>query len=168
MRKVIFLTAVAVLAALGVVGASALANGNDDDFQARLTSYQELPLTLSTTGRGTFRAELENGALSYRLSYSGLEGGNALFAHIHLGQRAVAGGVIAFLCGGGGKPDCPATAGTVTGTIVAADVIGPAGQGIAAREFAELVRAMRAGAAYANVHTPTYPMGEIRGQIARG
>jgi hypothetical protein len=168
MRKVIFLTAVSVLAVLGVVGTSALANGNGDDFRARLTSFQELPLTLSTSGRGRFSAELENGALSYRLTYSGLEGGDALFAHIHLGQRAVAGGVIAFLCGGGGKPDCPATAGTVTGTIVAADVIGPAGQGIAPGEFAELVRAMRAGAAYANVHTPTYPMGEIRGQIARG
>ena len=74
----------------------------------------------------------------------------------------------AFLCGGGGKPACPATGGTVTGAIRAADGIGPAGQGIAAGEFAELVRAMRAGKTYANVHTsPTYAGGEIRGQIGR-
>jgi hypothetical protein len=44
-------------------------------------------------------------------------------------------------------------------------VVGPAGHGIAAGEFAELVRALRAGAAYANVHTTTFPAGEIRGQI---
>ncbi|MDQ4029624.1 MAG: CHRD domain-containing protein, partial [Actinomycetota bacterium] len=77
----------------------------------------------------------------------------------------VAGGVIAFLCGGGGKPACPATHGTVEGTIRPADVIGPAAQGIAAGEFDELVRAIRAGATYANVHSGTYPAGEIRGQI---
>ena len=45
-------------------------------------------------------------------------------------------------------------------------MIGPAGQGIAAGEFAELVRALRAGAAYANVHTTAHPGGEIRGQVA--
>ena len=43
-------------------------------------------------------------------------------------------------------------------------MIGPSGQGIAAGQFAELVAAIRAGAVYANVHTPTYPNGEIRGQ----
>jgi hypothetical protein len=69
-----------------------------------------------------------------------------------------------FLCGGGGKPACPAS-GTVTGTLVAADVVGPTGQGIAAGEFAELVSAIRAGATYVNVHTSTFPGGEIRAQL---
>jgi len=53
----------------------------------------------------------------------------------------------------------------VTGVIDAADVIGPAGQGIAPGEFNELVRAIRSGNTYANVHTNMYPGGEIRGQI---
>jgi hypothetical protein len=53
----------------------------------------------------------------------------------------------------------------VSGTITSADVIGPAGQGIAPGEFDELVRALREGATYANVHTTLYPGGEIRGQI---
>jgi hypothetical protein len=44
-------------------------------------------------------------------------------------------------------------------------VIGPAGQGIAAGEFSELVDALRAGRAYANVHSSKFPGGEIRGQI---
>ena len=59
----------------------------------------------------------------------------------------------------------PGTEGTVTGVITPAQVVGPAGQGIAAMEFGELVRALRAGAAYANVHTTTFGGGEIRGQI---
>lgn len=69
-------------------------------------------------------------------------------------------------CGGGDKPPCPPTAGMVTGVIDPADVIGPTAQGIAPGEFDELVRAIRAGTAYVNVHTNKHPGGEIRGQIA--
>jgi hypothetical protein len=50
-------------------------------------------------------------------------------------------------------------------TITAADVVGPGGQGIAAGEFAEILNALRAGVAYANVHTAAFGGGEIRGQI---
>ena len=57
----------------------------------------------------------------------------------------------------------------MTGVIDSADVIGPAGQGIAPGEFDELISAMRAGLTYANVHSdPMYLGGEIRGQIKRG
>ena len=44
-------------------------------------------------------------------------------------------------------------------------MIGPAGQGVEAGSFAELVRAIRAGYTYVNVHTTRWPGGEIRGQI---
>jgi hypothetical protein len=55
--------------------------------------------------------------------------------------------------------------GTITGTILPADVIGPAGQGIKPGEYAELLRAIRVGATYANVHSSLYPSGEIRAQL---
>ena len=51
------------------------------------------------------------------------------------------------------------------GTITPAQVDRPGDQGIAAGEFDELVRAMRAGVTYANIHTTAHPGGEIRGQI---
>jgi CHRD domain-containing protein len=161
----------AALVAVGVVvlAVGSYANGSDDDwggrFSARLHGYQEVPAN-STTGRGTFVARLiEPTVLEYRLRYANLEGTPTLAAHIHLGQRTANGGVSAFLCGGGDKPPCTPTNGEIEGTIDPADVIGPAGQGIAAGEFNELIRAMRAGVTYANVHTTKHPGGEIRGQI---
>ncbi len=131
---------------------------------AKLSSFEETPVTLSTAGTGEFRAKVSGSVIEYELSYSGLEGGVPFAAHIHLGRRATTGGVIAFLCGGP-KPPCPPS-GTVTGTILPADIIGPAGQGIAPGEFEEAVRAILEGATYANVHTPVFPGGEIRGQIS--
>jgi len=140
--------------------------GHGTKFSAKLISYQETPLTLSTAGFGDFRAKLVNDTtLHYVLRYSGLEGGNVLFAHVHIGQRGTTGGVMFFLCGGGGKPACPNSPGQAEGDVTAANVVGPLGQGVAPGEFAEAIRAMRAGYAYANVHTATYQTGEIRGQI---
>ena len=128
-------------------------------------------LTLSTTGNGTFDADISKDGteITYRLSYAGLEG-NVTQAHIHLGQAAQSGGISAFLCtnlgnGPAGTQLCPAAPATITGTIRAADVIGPAGQGITAGQLNELVRAMNAGATYANVHTTLYPGGEIRAKL---
>jgi hypothetical protein len=168
MRKILFLT-VLVVVALAAAGATALATGGGGkNFSTKLTGFQEVP-AISTGASGSFDAKLDGDELTYELSYSGIEGGTAVAAHIHLGQRGVNGGVIAFLCGGGDKPACPATAGTVTGVIDPADVIGPAGQGIAPGEFDELINAMRAGVTYANVHSdPMWLGGEIRGQIKRG
>ena len=72
-----------------------------------------------------------------------------------------------FLCGGGGKPACPSgTSGTVSGTVVAADIVGPAGQGVAPGAFAEAMSNMlEKNETYANVHNATFPSGEIRGVI---
>ena len=76
------------------------------------------------------------------------------------------GGVSFFLCGGSTKPDpCPNGAGRVVGDVTAADVVGPNGQGIEPGSFGEILRAMRAGMAYANIHTTRWGGGEIRGQI---
>jgi CHRD domain len=126
---------------------------------------------ISTIGSGEFRARINsrNQEIKYTLSYAALEG-NVLQAHIHLGGRAQSGGISIFLCSnvGGGPPGtqaCPTAPATISGTIRPADVIGPAGQGIAAGEFDELVRAIRADATYVNVHSSLYPGGEIRAQL---
>jgi hypothetical protein len=133
-------------------------------FHAVLLGANEVP-PVSTAGRGLFRATVDEdaGTIDFELSYEGLEGGAAAVAHVHFAPPRVNGGVMFFLCGGP-RPPCPPS-GTVTGTVTAADVVGPNAQGIAPGQFDEVVRALRAGLGYANVHTPTFPGGEIRGQL---
>jgi hypothetical protein len=159
--------------AVGLLAATALADDRDHDrIEARLKGFQEVP-AVSSTGSGRFKATIDKASatLSYELSYSGLEG-EVRQAHIHLGQHSVNGGIMIWLCQTTFNPSpTPATtpvcpqSGTVSGVISAADVIGPSGQGVAATEFAEALAAMRAGVAYANVHTVKHPGGEIRGQL---
>jgi hypothetical protein len=165
-RKKIVLTSSLLGLALAaiLVASAAFAHGNNGKSgKARLTGAQETP-AISTTGKGSFRARVQSDGIHYTLRYEDLET-NAAVAHIHFGQRDVAGGIIAFLCGGGDKPACPAREGTVEGVIDAADVIGPAGQGIEAGSLTEALQALRRGLVYANVHTTRFDGGEIRGQV---
>jgi hypothetical protein len=158
-----------VLTALASYGTAAL--GKNGDLKARkMSGYLEVP-SVSTAGRGTIEAKISNSSsIEFKLTYSGLSG-NPSAAHIHFAQPSVNGGVVAFLCGGGGKPACPAsTSGTVNGTIVAANIQALTAQGIAgAADFGEVLAAMKAGFTYANIHTGAFTGGELRGQIrARG
>jgi CHRD domain len=168
---------VAVGVALGATALSTGAAAGRDNQRGptslaeRLTGYEEDPLVISTTGSGEFRARINSRQqeITYDLSYAALEG-NVLQAHIHLGGVAQSGGISVFLCtnlgnGPAGTQACPPAPATISGTIRPADVIGPADQGITARQFDELVRAIRADATYVNVHSSLYPGGEIRAQL---
>jgi CHRD domain len=163
MRKLVTLIAGAGLAL--AIAAPVVVGDSDQEFIASLNGYLEVP-SISTTARGSFFAEVRGSTIRYRLTFRDL-GSDSLFAHIHFARPDVIGGVSAFLCGGGDKPVCPLRGGTVNGVIDAADVVGPADKGIAGGELAELLRAMRNGATYVNVHSQTYPPGEIRGNIRR-
>lgn len=160
--------AAAVLAA-GIGGWAAADNDGDRakrSFKAELKGFDEVP-SVSSTGSGEFRARVSSDetSIEFELAYDNLEGTVTTQAHVHLGQAGANGGVSYFLCGGPTTDPCTPTSGTFTGTVTAADVIGPATQGIAPGEIAEIIRGMRAGVTYANVHTNKHPGGEIRGQL---
>jgi hypothetical protein len=177
-RRLIAVLSVTVLALGAFVVASDDSHDRRNRFETRLQGFQENPSN-STTGRGNVELRIDDDAetITYELTYDRLEGvgttpfvtnGVVLFSHIHVSARHVNGGVAVFFCGGGGKPPCPTPSGTVTGTIVPADIVGPPTQGINPGEptaFQELVKAIRAGYAYANLHTTRWPGGEIRGQL---
>jgi hypothetical protein len=158
----------ALLAATTAIACVAAVADDARRVRANLSGYQEVASSLNTPGSGRFEGKFSGDTMSYELSYSGLPG--VTQAHIHFGARGTNGGVSVFLCsnlgnGPAGTPTCPPGEGTVTGTVSAADVIGPASQGLLPGDFDALARAIRAGIAYVNVHSTTYPGGEIRGQI---
>jgi hypothetical protein len=155
---------VAVVGLVALIASPTMLADRGQSVHAQLSGPDEVP-SVSTTGSGEFRARLREDVIEFALTYEGLEGTTTTASHIHLGKERTNGGVIAFLCGGGGKPACTPTSGFFTGTITAADVIGPTGQGIAPGEFDEVLTAFRDDAVYANVHTNKHPGGEIRGQI---
>jgi hypothetical protein len=140
-------------------------------FIAWLTGYQEVP-SVSTPADGIFQARVTNQGhgFDYVLQVDDIAG-TVQQAHIHFAQWAVNGPIVVWLCGTttnpgpAGTQTCPQS-GTLRGTIRAADVLAaPATQQLAAGEIQEVIRAMRAGAAYVNVHSSVSPGGEIRGQI---
>jgi CHRD domain len=135
------------------------------EVEAKLSGFQEVPPILSD-GRGRFDAIIhqDNKSITFRLSYSGLSS-PVTRAHIHFGQKGVNGAIVVFLCpGGSGPAECPPS-GTITGTITGEDVIAVPAQGVMAGDLAGVIRAIRNGAAYVNVHTTTFGGGEIRGQL---
>jgi hypothetical protein len=165
-------TKIAVAAALVLatgVGATAFAGGPAVE-RARMNGLAEVP-TLSTMGAGTFRATVNTTTdrINYTLQFSGL-GSPVQQAHIHLGRTATNGGVSAFLCSNlpnppAGTPDCPAPGVALTQVIRPAEVQAIPEQALGAGQFNRLVRAIRAGATYVNVHTAAFTGGAIRGQI---
>jgi len=164
---------VASLAAMFVTPALAEKN----TFTTRLAGYEETPSTINSTGRGEFKATIgkDGTSIQYQLSYRDLSS-TVTQSHIHFGRPALTGGIVLFLCTNltppAGVPTpqhCPPFPATISGTLTAADIIAVGAQGIdsGAAGFAEVVKAIRAGAAYANVHTTSHPSGEIRGPLGR-
>jgi len=193
MKSVPALAAAVVAALMGsFTTATADDRGSrEDDFAARLSGYNEVHFVagppaalrgaISTAARGSFKAEIDDRrrVIRYELAFEGLEG-DVTQAHIHFGQRSTVGGIVIWLCQTAGTPapaavaavtpQCVAEGGdpranTVTGMITQAQILPQVAQGIEAEAFDEIVRAIRAGATYANVHSALHAPGEIRGHI---
>jgi hypothetical protein len=141
-----------------------------------LTGYEEVP-SVSTGATGEFSARIHGDeSIEWELSYSALEGA-VQQSHIHFAQAGVNGGITVFLCtnlGNGpvGTQPCPAGPAVVSGVIAAADVSpnipatqGARNQGLGTGEIEELIAAIRAGTTYVNIHSSTWPGGEVRSQI---
>lgn len=115
-------------------------------YVAHLSGANEVPpVDTPASGTATFVLDSDGSTLHYRVQVSDISG--ISMAHIHQAPAGANGGVIHGLYAGVGTfdPDNPIS-GSVTLT-------------------AEQVTALNAGNLYVNVHTATYPAGEIRGQI---
>jgi hypothetical protein len=162
-------TAVALTLALALVPSAAGAGSGN--FRAHLTGDEEVPANESLAqGQAIVEVNEDETEISYRLIASNIE--NVVASHIHVGAAGVNGPVVAFLFGnvpaGGGRTDGV----LATGTITAADLVGP----LVGQPLSVLIDEIESGNAYVNVHTNDgiapantgpgdFPGGEIRGQL---
>jgi hypothetical protein len=181
MQMQIFRRGVLGLIALGLT-VSMLAifgcGGGDDNEVQKSANMQVAnerpPISPTASGSGTAQLTIsdDGSEVNFILTYTGLT--NVTQAHIHVvNSSELPGPVSVFYCTNiGGAPAgtiggqaCPTSAGTVTGTWHALDLI-PRDQtptSPAALTFKDFVNLLESGNTYSNVHTQANPGGQIRG-----
>ena len=171
MKRVLFAAVLLVVGMLPVAAtASAEEAGHGNGFAAHLTAAQEVqsPAVVSNaSGTGTFRISDNDTKIHFRLTGRNFDPTHRIRqAHIHLAPKGQNGNIVLFLF-----PLTPAAGVnpegfSVSGTVTAADIVpAPAGSPAPTPTFPEIIAAIRAGNAYANIHTTAFPAGEIRGQL---
>lgn len=151
-RTQVLVTAATIVAALTSVQFGFGANQKATKLAATLDAAQEAPkpkvLVPRATGRFTALVTGKSGRLALRWSLRWSKtSGRVLQAHVHLGRSGVPGRIAVGLCGPCGKS---ARAGSAGGLVY----ITP-----------KVLRALRSGNTYVNLHTKKNANGEIRGQI---
>jgi CHRD domain-containing protein len=156
---------------LGLVAVGVAAAAFNDTWSDHLSGGQEVPANASQgQGQATFRLSDDGTSLDYKLIASNVD--NVIVSHIHLGAEGVNGPVVVFLYGPVAAAAGRQTGVLATGTITAANLVGP----LAGHPLSDLVAAMRTGGAYVNLHTNDgvapagtgpgdLPGGELRAQI---
>lgn len=132
----------------------------DTHFKAKLTPKEEVKKpTSKASGKAEFKLSKDGKELSYKLQVKNLVDGNA--AHIHMGAKGADGPPLVGLFSGEKKGKF--TGVLSEGTISEKDLMGD----LKGKPLDELLKLMKAGTTYVNVHTNGNPDGEIRGQIGK-
>jgi Cu/Zn superoxide dismutase len=143
--KLIAVFAALAIACLALASAAGAASQAGTPVTAKLTAKAEVPAPKGgASGTGAFTATLKGSKLTWKLTWSKLTG-PANAAHIHLGKPGKAGNVVVPLC----------AAATCKSGVHGTATLKPA-----------VLKALKAGGTYVNVHTAKNPAGEIRGQVA--
>jgi hypothetical protein len=135
----LFIVALLALAASAV---PALAGGSNFQFRAKLDGDSEVPSNKSDgKGEAEFSVSRSGRSIRYRIDAGKLTG-RVRGAHIHLGNKGQAGPVVITIC----AKICSLPR---SGRLGRASFSRAPG----ARSFAAVVRALRAGGTYVNIHT---------------
>jgi len=128
-------------------------------YKTELSGHAVIPMaTTMAKGMATFETAMGGKELTYKLTVEDIE--NVTAAHIHIAKKGKNGPPVAGLFAGPKKEG--KFSGTLgEGTITDKDLVGP----MAGKTVKDLVKALRSGGLYVNVHTDKYPDGELRGQI---
>jgi len=128
-------------------------------YKAMLTGKDIVPsVETQATGEAIFTLSKDGKELTYTLTVKDIEGATA--AHIHAGNKGENGGPLAGLFAGP-KKEGMFSGEIAKGTITDKNLMGP----LAGKKVKDLVKVIKDGGAYVNIHTEKNPNGEIRGQI---
>jgi hypothetical protein len=162
MRKGI--VSAAIVAVLGTAGLSIACNDDPTGpapvvYTATLNGANERPNPITTPATGLATLTLRgNDSLDFTVTSTNLT--TPWFAsHIHVGNAAVAGGIVY-----GFKVNAGATGGTVTSGTVVLSTLAAVGTQVNGDSLRVL---LNNGNAYVNVHTTGNTGGEIRGQVVK-
>ena len=154
MKKFLVLLLASLLAAAGFAAAVSAAH-EGLEFHVNLSPDQEVPaVTSDATGEAHFIVSEDGESIEYTVSANNLNA--TLAGHLHSGAMGENGPVELFLFENAEPTDSNGE--IAAGTLTADDLVGD----MAWEDFA---MALVAGEIYVNLHTETYPDGEIRGQL---
>ncbi|QJR35263.1 CHRD domain-containing protein [Gemmatimonas groenlandica] len=139
-------------------GMSGTVNVLPSGIMALLNGANERPNPVTTSANGAAVFTRNGASVTYTVTYQGIAS-IPTGAHIHApaGLAATAGVIVDLV-----KQTQTSNSGVLTGTFTASDIRGISGQPPIALD--SLMTLLRTGNAYVNVHSTTFPAGEIRGQ----
>ncbi len=144
---------------LAVLSLAALGMASGKPYKVMLSGSGEVP-SVSTPAKGeaVFEFDKAGKELKYKVTVSDIE--NVTAAHVHLGMKGKEGPPVAPIDIKGKKEG--GFSGTLAeGTITDKDLVGP----MKGKPVKDLMKEIKTGDLYVNVHTVKYPNGELRGQI---
>jgi hypothetical protein len=137
-----------------------------EKFFAKLKGRNEVPPVNSDAfGIAKFISNKHSTKIKFALEVKNID--NFVQAHIHFGERGENGPVLVFLFGANletleDQNGITTRKGLVTGTITDDDIVK---NNVGVKDVKDLLKLMKKGRTYVNVHTEQNPAGEIRGQI---
>jgi hypothetical protein len=131
--------------------------GSAATLTATLTGAQEVPAVATTyTGESTVSVDATHTTITVATTHT-IPPANTTIAHIHVGAVGVSGPVIFNLVTTGPVPS------SFNNTLTNANLTPQSAAGV--NSFEDAVNKILAGETYVNIHSMTYPNGEIRGQL---
>jgi hypothetical protein len=133
-------------------------NADGQELSTSLNGMQEIPSNNSSAiGLASFKV-MDNNFVWYGINLTRLD--KVMEAHLHLGKIGTNGDPIVMLFNSG--PTGPINGTLVSDKFEAADFLGP----MSGKSITDIVDKMKSGEIYVNIHTGSFPDGELRGQIS--
>ena len=164
MTKLVYITLILVAImsiSVSVILTNQVNAQQQNGYVTTLNGKNEVPShgDVTATGISGFIVNSSNSKVWYQIEAEGLNG--VTQAHIHSGKVGENGPVVATLFKGNKDT---VNGALVQGSITADKLEGP----LKGKSISDLIGLFDDASAYVNVHTETFPDGEIRGQISKG